>query len=227
MNGAHNDEFLDDVAMLAVGALTQEEAAPVLAHLEQCEICGAEYRSMRSVTAVLPLAAGEPATSPSPLLKRRIMSAVRPAASAKRAAPVLAYAFAAACLAIAAVFGGLYASVLSGVNAQRTMLADMMSPSSQRYPVHHGEVLRHGDRLYIAMHNMPPPPPGKVYQAWTLPAGSKQVQPSVTFMPSSGSVLLKLPVNGSSIAAVAVSVEPQGGSKQPTSTPMFIRPLRG
>jgi anti-sigma-K factor RskA len=72
------------------------------------------------------------------------------------------------------------------------------------------------------MHDAPALPPGKVYQAWTLPAGSKKMAPSVTFTPKGGRILLRLPVNASRIAAVAVSVEPAGGSPQPTSKPVFV-----
>jgi anti-sigma-K factor RskA len=34
-----------------------------------------------------------------------------------------------------------------------------------------------------------------------------------------------VPVDASTIAAVAVSIEPDGGSKQPTSTPTFVLKL--
>jgi len=36
---------------------------------------------------------------------------------------------------------------------------------------------------------------------------------------------VQLPVNASGLAAVALSVEPEGGSKAPTSKPTFIQPL--
>lgn len=232
MNRPHDDALLDDVAMLAIGALTEEEAAPVRAHLASCDACRAEYARLRSVAAVLPLAGAETPAAPSALLKRRIMTAIVPEMPAqvrrtRSKGVLLPYLLAAACLAIAAIFGGLYASLLHASSDEHTTLADLMSPASQRYAVKDGEVVRHGDRIYLAMRGLPPPPPGKVYQAWTLPAGSKTVVPSVTFAPSGGSVIVRLPVNAASIAAVAVSVEPKGGSKQPTSTPMFVRPLRG
>jgi hypothetical protein len=34
-----------------------------------------------------------------------------------------------------------------------------------------------------------------------------------------------LPVDASKVGAVALSVEPDGGSKAPTSSPTFVRPL--
>ena len=56
--------------------------------------------------------------------------------------------------------------------------------------------------------------------------GAKAVAPSITFTPSAdGSAIVAVPPISAPLAAVAISVEPQGGSKAPTSTPTFIRPL--
>jgi anti-sigma-K factor RskA len=109
---------------------------------------------------------------------------------------------------------------------QRTALADLVSPQSQRFGVTHGQVIRHGNRLYLAMNALPPPPKGKVYQAWTLRAGTTRMSPSVTFVPNgSGVAVVPIPADASALAAVAVSVEPEGGSKQPTSAPTFVLKL--
>jgi anti-sigma-K factor RskA len=106
---------------------------------------------------------------------------------------------------------------------QAQMIADMMAPDSKRMPFKHGEVLMRGQRLYIAMHDMPMPPRGKVYQAWTLAKGTKRVAPSLTFMPgSNGMTIVRLPDATTTLAAVAVSIEPEGGSQQPTSKPIAM-----
>jgi anti-sigma-K factor RskA len=155
-----------------------------------------------------------------------------------------AYAVAAACLAIALITGIMNISLndqmhqtrteltqIAGQNhrllqdlaQQRVALADLVSPDSQRYGVEGGQVIRHGKRLYLAMEALPPPPKGKVYQAWTLRSGATRMSPSVTFVPyPNGVIVVPIPVDASAIAAVAVSVEPDGGSKQPTSTPTFV-----
>lgn len=155
-----------------------------------------------------------------------------------------AYAVAAACLLIALFTGIINISLndqarqtrgeLAQIGAQnhrlledlareRTQAADLVSPDSQRYDVDHGQIVRHGNRLYLAMQALPPPPKGKVYQAWTLRTGATRMSPSVTFVPNTGgTAVVSVPVDASRIAAVAVSIEPDGGSKQPTSTPMFV-----
>jgi anti-sigma-K factor RskA len=184
---------------------------------------------------------------PGPLLKKRVMRHIRPNVGEMRAVrPIVwpAYAVAAACLIVALVSGIINISLNSQVhrlqnesaqlaalthqlrvsNTQmRTALADLSAPDSQRYPVTDGEVVRHANRLYIAMNALPPPPKGKVYQAWTLHTGATQMSPSVTFVPNPGGVaVVPLPVNAAQVAAVAISVEPEGGSKQPTSKPTFV-----
>jgi hypothetical protein len=109
---------------------------------------------------------------------------------------------------------------------ERDMLADLFAGNAKRYAVPNGEVIARGSHVYFALRTLPTLPKGKVYQAWTLAKGAKAVAPSVTFTPNgSGSAVVELPANATSLAAVALSVEPEGGSKAPTSKPTFIQPL--
>jgi DICT domain-containing protein len=155
-----------------------------------------------------------------------------------------AYAVAAACLVIALATGIFNISLndqmrqtrtelaqidtqnhrlLLELAHQRTALADIVSPDAQRFTVDHGQVVRYGKRLYLAMDALPAPPRGKVYQAWTERTGADRMSPSVTFVPNrNGVAVVPIPADASALAAVAVSVEPDGGSKQPTSTPTFV-----
>lgn len=111
-------------------------------------------------------------------------------------------------------------------NDERGQLADLYAPDGKHFPVSGGEIVKRGNRIYIAMRELPKLPRGKVYQAWTLASGEKAVVPSVTFTPNqSGSAVVALPPQTKTVAAVAISVEPEGGSKVPTTTPMFVRPL--
>ncbi len=105
-------------------------------------------------------------------------------------------------------------------------LGDVFSPGSRHYAVRGGEVVRSGDALFIAMGHLPALPAGKVYQAWTIAPGAKIPAPSVTFTAEGGGIaLVKLPVSAARVGAVAVTIEPTGGSKAPTSAPAFIRKL--
>ncbi|MBV9277555.1 MAG: anti-sigma factor, partial [Candidatus Eremiobacteraeota bacterium] len=115
------------------------------------------------------------------------------------------------------------AAINRRLTAQRIMIADVMDTSAKRFPVNGGQVIRRNGHLYIAMDGMPLPPKGHVYQAWMQHVGTQKMAPSITFMPDrSGVALVSLPGNASTIAAVAVSVEPDGGSKAPTTKPEFV-----
>lgn len=184
---------------------------------------------------------------PSPTLKKRIMRQIRPNVAEIRAVrPIVwpAYAVAAACLAIALITGIFDMTLATQLRStrqeltqvaehdrsvakhladQRDEIANLVAPSSVHYPVTYGQVVKHGSRIYIAMDTLPPPPKGKVYQAWTLRAGARDMSPSITFVPAENGVeVQQLPVNANHIVAVALSVEPAGGSKAPTGTPVFV-----
>ena len=236
-----HDEMLDAVATYALGALPAHEASQVTAHLRDCAECRAEYRSLRpAVTAVAYSAeacvdSASGAAAVSPLLKKRIMRHVRGEVGRPREFRSWpAYAAAAACLALAITTGLFDLSLNNRLNKERAQvveqnqtIADFMAPDSLRHPFAQGEVLMHGQRLYIAMRDMPMPPHGKVYQAWTLAKGAKSVAPSKTFMPAStGMTVVRLPEAATTLAAVAVSIEPDGGSRQPTSKPIAMISLQ-
>ena len=197
-------------------------------------------------------ASGENGPQVSPLVKARIMREIRSQQAAgstiagSRSKPIVwpAYLVAAACFAIALISTMANISLtgtlrqtqtqLSTVqeranttahrlDTERLMVADLMSDDAKRYSTEHGEVVTRGDRLYIAMNDMPMPPHGKVYQAWTMPKGGKNVMPSVTFMPNhEGDATVALPESARGVTMVAISLEPEGGSKIPTTKPMAV-----
>jgi hypothetical protein len=108
----------------------------------------------------------------------------------------------------------------------REMIADLVATDSKRFPVPGGEIIASSGRLYMTMEKLPAPPRGRVYQAWTQARGEKHVTPSVTFVPNrAGVAVVALPVPAKNVVAVAVSVEPVGGSQQPTTKPVFVRAL--
>src|SRR5437899_1675889 len=64
--------------------------------------------------------------------------------------------------------------------------------------------------------NLEAPPAGKVYELWYIPSKDAAPAPAGTFQPDAGgSVLMKTTVGGMFVA-LAVSVEPPGGSTTPT-----------
>jgi anti-sigma-K factor RskA len=219
-----HDELLESVAAYALGVLPPDEAAVVEQHLRTCEVCRDEYELLRpAVTAVAysqeACRSAETGTIvASPLLKARIMRQVRSEATPARRVPSWpAYAVAAASLVFAIVTGA-YDVALNRQIAEYRSLA-----SSTAYPFHYGNVLVAEGRIYVAARDLAPLPNGKVYQMWTLARGATHVAPSVTFSPdSNGVALVAIPVNAGSTQAVAISVEPAGGSTSPTTRPIAL-----
>jgi len=224
-----------------------------IASCRRCAREYASLKATAAMVGVSAETARDAENAPSTLLKPRIMARVRaskPAAPVRTPAPASrmpawpAYLVAAACVVIAivssmwnvALVGQLHQSqqeiarmsqrsdsLARALEDQRTTLSDLMGSDAKRYTANDGEVITRGNRAYIAMHDLPQPPRGKVYQAWTLPKGATKMVPSLTFVPDAhGVAIVSLPPDAHALAAVAVSVEPDGGSKQPTSKPVLL-----
>lgn len=106
---------------------------------------------------------------------------------------------------------------------ERTALADLQNPRAQRFDVSSGQVVSSNDRLYVVLHELRMPPRGKVYQAWALLRGSKDVTPSATFIPDRlGIAVVALQdLDAARVSEVSVSVEPESGSKSPSGAFVF------
>ncbi len=228
-----HDEMIDNVAVYALGALPANEAHAVAAHLRTCAECRQEYDALRpAVTAMASSAEVNDANGPGPLLKARIMREVRRTAPARVPAN-RSQTWSAAAAAVVVAAGGIFAvaSLVTGhmhrdaqmIAAQSEALGDLAA--GKRYRFADGAVVVRGTHLYVTMPKMHMPPKGMVYQAWTLPKGSKKMAPSITFMPSNGETVVRLPQSADGVTAVAVSVEPAGGSLQPTSKPIAVAVL--
>ena len=218
-----HDEMLDNVAAYALGTLDSLEARAVAAHMRTCDECCAEYDALRPVVSAVG-SAGESEAVPSPLLKMRIMKEVRAQGSRPKWAwnargfYALPYALAAAGLLLAAGLGLV-------VEQQHATIADLSA--ARRVAFAQGDVLVAPDRLFVVVHRLPALPAGKVYQMWTLAKGAKTVTPSVTFTPDEhGSAVVIVPASEANTAATAISVEPAGGSQQPTTKPIAVIPIQ-
>ena len=154
-----------------------------------------------------------------------------------------AYLVAAACFAIALISSIANISLMGQIKAQqqelahlsarsyalarsltveRTALFDSFDVHARRYDTANGEVIAHGSRLYLAVHALPQPPRGKVYEAWTLARGADRFAASPTFLPDArGVAFVVLPADGRTTGQVAVTLEPEGGSRELTGKPLM------
>ncbi len=184
---------------------------------------GATERLLRQVQDVPPVG-----LSPD---KEPLPSNVRPMASREGAAGRVRrwMAVAAVAAAVALVGGGLvgYSLAPRGTNSQQLVaflaqpgarVVNFIPSGSQQLAV----ALHAGDhRVWVLGSHLDTPASGKVYELWFLPASGGRMQPAGTFEPNGGTVLAPATVNGP-VQTLAVTVEPRGGSLQPTTSPIFM-----
>lgn len=113
-------------------------------------------------------------------------------------------------------------SLAHSLSNERTALFDMLDSHAHHYSVGNGEVVTRGNRIDLALHELADPPHGQVYQAWTVAKGSTKESPSPTFLPDArGVALVVLTADAQATTSVSVTVEPEGGSRAPTTKPLL------
>jgi len=222
----------------ALDALPAEECQTFVAHLAECDSCATETAELMATAARLALLTERPAPEQ---LRATILRAVE---RTRQLAPVVTTPLAGVVDLdsrrgtrrrwVAAVGGALAAA--AAIAGAVFVLGDEGDPV--------GDVIAAGDaRTYsselpdggaatlyvsaseeagvITFSDLPDPGSGQTYQMWLLDAESNAT-PEDTFDPSasgSASVLLE---GASEAFSVAITVEPDGGSSAPTSTPLAI-----
>ena len=205
-------------AAYALDALDPAERAEYEEHLATCERCRDELAQLSVVAAELAFAA-EP-VSPPPTLRTRILEAAqaeRPNVVPLRPRwlyPVAAVAAVAACVAIGlAVWNVSLDNRLSTANHQALTNVPVTGVPGTL-------VVSSSGSAALLVYRIAPAPSGKTYEAWVLqgkkaiPAGLFRAGKGSAFVPIKG----KVPKGG----RVAVTVEPAGGSPQPTTTPFAV-----
>ncbi len=215
-----HDEMLERVAGYALGALPKSEVAEVAAHLRECGACSAEYRALASSVSALAASeqacpTGEEGAIVSPLLKARIMRA------ASQRSPGIQYRVPWVAAAVAAVLVIALLASLYGPLRHREHGTPVAVARRQIYAFSGGEMYVSGGNVYIVARHLRRLPKGRVYQAWALARGAHSVAPSVTFSGNNQAVV-RLPQPAATLSAVAISVEPAGGSKHPTTKPIAL-----
>ncbi len=193
---------------LAAYLLDGDDAA-VAAHVASCAACAEEARSLSATLGALALAA--PPAEPGAELRERILAAAAaPAAPApvvdlaaarhrRRRIPLLAVAAAAAVL-LALVLGPLRDR---GFDVERQVALPGI-----------GRVEVDGDRARLASERAAAPA-GSTYQVWIIRDGAAT---SGGTYDAAGTVAITGRVRPGDV--IAVTVEPAGGSPQPTSEPL-------
>jgi anti-sigma-K factor RskA len=228
----------------AVDALDDAERKGFEQHLATCPACRAEVQSFRETTAIM--AELEAEEAPPASLRANVLvgiSRVRPfppetpavappthVASVvtlrRRMLPTLVAAAAVLILVTAGAFAWHPWHSSQTTLANQVLHAPDAVRVTEKLPGGAGALtlVRSASlkRAVMVGDDVPEPPSGKTYQLWLQQPGRGMV--SAGLMPDSHQATLLSGDPGSALAA-AVSVEPAGGSKKPTTDPVALFPL--
>jgi anti-sigma-K factor RskA len=214
----------------AIDALTSEEAEQFATHLEGCPACRDEVRELQEASARL---GASEAIAPPPALKARVLTAadklpqlppkVTSALVARRRRWV-AWAGAVAA-AVVLVAGGIVgvnqlnhqetpvasdsvSQVFSAPDAKTATVDTPQGPVRVAMSTDSGQMAVDTARLHHLSQS-------RVYQMWAVHNG-RPTSVGIIDNPDSGKVM-PIPASGTT---VAITIEPEGGSKRPTSKPI-------
>ncbi|MGI8668201.1 MAG: anti-sigma factor [Jatrophihabitans sp.] len=229
-----SDELNVLAGAYALDALDDQERAVFEEHLETCDECAEEVRGMRAAAAEL---SQTTEVAPPPQLRAEVLAAisqVRPLAPVvdnvvalhrARAARSAWQVLAAACALIAIATAGWGYSQHRAAHrttqasaVERVLQASDLKASTTAFVQGSATMVYSADehRMVLIGHGMPALAAGKTYQLWMLPSTGNPVSVG-TFQPdSSGNIELPATGNLAGIAKAGISVEPAGGSAQPT-----------
>ncbi len=235
-------------ALYALDALTPDETQEFETHLADCVACQEEVAEMHGVTDQLSRSL---ATDPPPTLRSSVLAGItgtaqdpaiakEPAPPADNVVPLrrrgtsrLPYLVAAASVLLALAFGGWAlqsrddAQTASNREAQIVQLlgaADVQTVTAPAEGGGSGTVVLSDtrNRAFFVADGLPTLPEDKVYQLWTITGAPV---PAGTFTAGSSASLVTLPEAALSADQIAMTVEPKGGSDQPTTSPILALPL--
>lgn len=239
MSEEQRQRFDDLKEAYALGALTEEERREFEGYLAKHPELQAEVDELGAIANLLALAPQE--YDPPPELRRNILEEIGNGSHEEESSrlgrigrafgPGGAVAAAVAAVAVVALIGlSWWALSLRGENQDlrgdiQTRRAYELRGSGPARDVQ-GQVIRIGeDQAVIFTENLPPTSPGQTYEAWLV--HDDGAEPAGLFEPREENEPSASPIEGSfeGAQAVAVTIEPEGGSPEPTSDILLTAPL--
>jgi anti-sigma-K factor RskA len=234
----------ENVASYVLHALPDDEYERFVSHMEGCEECRSEVAELKMAADTLPLAADQ--VAPPPELKDRIMAVVQAEAELLGAAgaradepetakppereswwkrklvslrPLPAVGLATAVLAVGVVAGVL---LTGGGESTRTVDAKVALASA---PTARASVKVSGDDGRLTVSDFPSAGSDRVYQVWLVHGKNRPESAGLFRVPGNGGATFAIPESMKGVDQVLVSVEPGGGSDQPTTKPIAAASL--
>ena len=234
MSDERRDRFEDLKEAYALGALPEDERLWFEGYLAEHPELQAEVADLASIAGLLALA--PPEHEPSPELRRNLLSTIEGATGAAPTEhPPLGArlrglfgpgGLAAAAIAVVAVVG-LFAWNASLRGENEDLQGELQNPRTHELQGSgaaqdvRGEVIEiGGSRAVLVAEHLPTVPEDQVYEAWLM--RGENAEPAGLFEPREEGTTA-MPIEGSleGADAVAVTVEPSGGSSSPTHDPLI------
>jgi anti-sigma-K factor RskA len=220
----------------AVDALDDIERAQFERHLAECADCRAEVASLRSTAGLL---AETTASAPPEGLRERVLadiSTVRPLPPEVETGAAPRRRFRLGPLAAAA-------AVIAAVGAGGIVIAEPWAEDSSQTPLSAADRVLQADdaesytkaidgseatlvrspslnKAVLVTKDMAPPPEGKVYELWLNHEGVGMVPAGL--MAEGGSHKVMLEGDPGTALGAGITIEPAGGSEEPTLPPMAL-----
>jgi anti-sigma-K factor RskA len=235
VNGpSEHSSWRGDLAAYLLGSLEDDERLAVERHLEGCESCRQELRWLQPAIDLLPESVAQ--VEPPPELRERLLAEVGAAPGVEPAREVKerrrasggrgflrgfllrpATGLAALALVAAAVVG--YTLNNGSSSSPPTTVTRAQGPGRLRAALD-----RSGDSGTLRMTGLRQAPSQHVYQAWVQEPSGKVNPISLFDARHNGTASVSLEHRLGRAAAVMVTVEPRGGSHQPTSAALITVP---
>jgi anti-sigma-K factor RskA len=244
------EELRDHYELYAMGVADEPERAEIGAHLGRgCEVCMTGMKRARALSAMLGGMAGP--AEPSKKLRSRILASIGFEERHFAWTPLWA-AVAALSLVTAVYFAGREKDAARQANELRSQMqrqdielarlneafAILSGPDTTvttfgtgRPQPPKGKVFVNPSQgVLLVASNLPPAGTGKVYEMWLIPKGDKPTpRPAGLFQSGSDGTALHIQrgaVDLANVAAVAVTLENEGGAAEPTSQPLIVAALQ-
>ena len=243
-----HEDYKEMIPARALSALDAAEERALNEHLENCDECRKELEEWQETAATLAVVADP--VEPSPKVRERILSEVRKELETPEVIPFRSTsrniwrsfgslgAMAAVVLFTALIVGLIVIwrenRKINEELARTREFVQLATTPGARMNELKGVDLGSGATAKLAYDksghamlmadNLPSVPRGKAYQLWFI-VGKNPPMPGKTFSPdSAGTGVLKdqMPKEALDSAIFAVTLEPEGGSKAPTS-PIYLR----
>lgn len=233
----------ENLPAYALGALDAGESRALEAHLQTCDACRTELADYRAISENLLAAA--PPREPSPALRKQLQSRLPSGSTQKTARPRFVWSFRQLALGTALVllFGMNLFSFLQLRELQRQQLtlqrqlqnnqaalAMLSYPGTESLAIDAGAISgtvlldRDRNRASLVVWNLPELSEEQTYQIWLIESDQDRVSGGL-FRPQAELPYTTQPVFSSqdisNFVGIGVTVEPAGGSDQPTGPRVF------